>query len=63
MPNVKFTRGRGHGHGKCYGLKNKATGAVHSKCTTKAKRDAQARLLQGVEHGWHPTHRHGGKKH
>ena len=60
MPNVKFTHSKKGGHGKCYGLRNKNTGAVHSKCTTKAKRDRQDRLLRAVEHGWKPTH---GKKH
>jgi len=28
---------------------------VHAKGTTKAKAEAQARLLRGVEHGWKPT--------
>jgi hypothetical protein len=30
-------------------------GGTKSKGTTKAKAEAQARLLQGVEHGWKPT--------
>ena len=28
---------------------------VKAKGTTKEKAEAQARLLQGVEHGWKPT--------
>ena len=28
---------------------------VKAKSTSKAKADAQMRLLRGVEHGWHPT--------
>jgi len=28
---------------------------VKAKKTTKAKAEAQARLLRAVEHGWHPT--------
>lgn len=30
---------------------------VHAKGTSKAKAEAQARLLRGVEHGWKPTGR------
>lgn len=30
-------------------------GGTKSKGTTKAKAEAQARLLNAVEHGWHPT--------
>ncbi len=29
--------------------------SVHAKGTTKAKAEAQGRLLRAVEHGWHPT--------
>ena len=29
--------------------------SVHAKGTTKAKAEAQARLLKGIEHGWKPT--------
>lgn len=32
-------------------------GGVKAKGTTKAKAEAQRRLLQGVEHGWKPTGR------
>ena len=28
---------------------------VHAKSTTKKKAEAQARLLNAVEHGWKPT--------
>lgn len=34
---------------------------VKAKATTKAKAEAQKRLIQGVEHGWKPTKR-GSKK-
>lgn len=30
---------------------------VHAKGTTKAKAEAQERLLNAVEHGWKPTGR------
>jgi len=30
-------------------------GGVKSKGTTKKKAQAQANLLRGIEHGWHPT--------
>lgn len=30
-------------------------GRVAAKGTTKAKATRQARLLRGLEHGWHPT--------
>ncbi len=30
-------------------------GGTKAKGTTKKKAEAQARLLRGVEHGWHPT--------
>jgi len=30
-------------------------GGTKAKGTTKAKAEAQANLLRGVEHGWHPT--------
>jgi len=29
--------------------------SVHAKGTTKSKAEAQERLLNAVEHGWHPT--------
>ena len=32
-------------------------GKTSAKGTTKAKADAQARLLRGVAHGWKPTGR------
>jgi hypothetical protein len=30
---------------------------VHAKGTSKAKAEAQARLLRGVDHGWKPTNK------
>ena len=35
-------------------VRNKATGKVHAKSTTKAKAESQIRLLRGVEHGMVP---------
>jgi len=35
---------------------------VHAKGTTKSKAEAQANLLRGIEHGWHPTGRKKRKK-
>lgn len=35
---------------------------VKAKKSTKAKAQAQARLLRGVEHGWKPTGKPTGKK-
>ena len=33
----------------------KTPNAVHAKGTTKAKAEAQQRLLNAVDHGWKPT--------
>lgn len=44
---------------KVNGYQVSTPGGVKAKSTTKAKAEAQARLLHGVEHGWKPT----GKKH
>ena len=41
---------------------NSDTGRVLAKGTTKAKADAQIRLLQGVKHGWKPLSKGGSKK-
>ena len=30
-------------------------GGTKAKATTRAKAEAQGRLLRGVERGWHPT--------
>jgi len=52
----KYTSKNHHGGSskhKCYGVKNKATGKMHSKCTTKAKAARQMRLINAVDHGWH----------
>jgi len=38
-------------------------GGVKAKGTTEAKAKAQANLLRGVEHGWHPTGKPARKKH
>lgn len=35
---------------------------VKAKATTPEKAAAQTRLLNAVEHGWHPTGRRGSKK-
>ena len=48
MP-VKITRVDGNRY------KVSTPSQVHAKGTTKAKAEAQANLLRGVEHGWKPT--------
>ena len=40
---------------KVDGYKVTHGGKVSAKKTTKKKAQAQARLLRGIEHGWHPT--------
>jgi hypothetical protein len=40
----------------------KTPGGTKSKGTTKAKAQAQANLLRGVEHGWKPTGKAARKK-
>jgi len=40
---------------KTDGYRVSTPGGVKAKNTTKEKAEAQRRLLQGVEHGWHPT--------
>lgn len=40
---------------KTDGYQVSTPGGVKAKHTTKAKAEAQANLLRGVEHGWHPT--------
>lgn len=42
-----------------YEVKNKETGRVSAKHTTKAKGEAQIRLLNAIEHGWKPKKNHG----
>jgi len=37
-------------------------GGIKAKSTTKAKAQAQANLLRGIEHGWHPTGKPARKK-
>lgn len=34
---------------------NTDTGQTHAKHATKSKAAAQVRLLEGSDHGWHPT--------
>ena len=36
-------------------VRNKETGKLHAKGTTKAKAQAQLRLLHGIDNGWKPT--------
>ena len=40
---------------KVDGYRVSTPGGVKAKSTTKAKAEAQARLLRGVERGWTPT--------
>ena len=59
MPEVmsKVRGGGTHkGHGACYRVKNKNTGQVHAKCSSKSNAKKQMRLLHAIDHGWHPTH-------
>lgn len=48
MP-VKISKVKGDGY------RVSTPNQVHAKGTTKKKAEAQARLLNGVEHGWKPT--------
>lgn len=43
-------------HGSGYEVINKDTGEVHARHTTKAKAEAQVRLLEGVDHSWQPDY-------
>jgi hypothetical protein len=38
----------------CYVVKNKETGKVHAKCTTRAKAEAQVRLLMAIDRKKYP---------
>lgn len=38
----------------CYKVVNVASGKVHAECTSKAKAEAQMKLLRGLEHGMIP---------
>lgn len=40
------------------GVRVSTPGGVKAKHTTLAKAKAQKRLLQAVDHGWTPTHKH-----
>ena len=46
MPYMMLPAGGG-----MYKVVNSSTGKVHAEKTTKAKAEAQLRLLRGVEHG------------
>ena len=35
----------------CFKVTNTTTGKVHAECTTRAKAEAQVRLLRGIEAG------------
>jgi len=35
-----------------YSVKNKATGVVHSKGTSKKRAEAQVKLLNAIDHGF-----------
>lgn len=48
MSPVKVTRVKGK-------YQVRTPGGVKAKGTSKAKAQAQANLLRGVEHGWKPT--------
>lgn len=37
------------------GYQVRTPNSIHAKHTTKAKADAQQRLLNAVDHGWKPT--------
>lgn len=41
--------------GKLFVTYNKDTGHAAGHHVTKAKANAQMRLLRGIEHGWKPT--------
>ena len=47
---------------KVDGYKVTHGGKVSAKKTTKAKAEAQANLLRGIEHGWKPTGKPARKK-
>jgi hypothetical protein len=41
----------------CYRVRNLDTGRVMSDCTSRAKAEAQVRLLHAIDHGYKPTGR------
>jgi hypothetical protein len=55
MP-VKITKTKG-------GYRVSTPNGVKAKSTTKAKAEAQERLLNAVEHGWKPTGSHSKRLH
>ncbi len=48
----RITSGKNKGK---YRVINSQTGKVHASATSKANAQKQVNLMQGVEHGWHPT--------
>lgn len=42
---------------ECYRVRNLDTGRVMSSCTTRAKAEAQVRLLNAIDHGYVPRRR------
>ncbi len=48
----KITEGKNKGK---YKVKNKQTGKVHAKATSKSNAMKQMRLMLASEHGWTPT--------
>ena len=50
VKETKITSGKNKGK---YSVKT--PNSIHAKATTKAKADAQVRLLNAVDHGWKPT--------
>lgn len=47
---------------KVNGYQVRTPSRIHAKNTTKAKAEAQRRLLEGLEHGWRPTGRKARKR-
>ena len=46
---------------RCWTVINKKTGSVKAKCTSKKNAEAQLKLLYGLERGWKPKKKKGGK--
>lgn len=40
--------------GDRYEVRNRVTGELHARHTTKAKAEAQVRLLHAIDHGYRP---------
>lgn len=41
----------------CYRVRNLRTGRVMSDCTSRAKAEAQVRLMHAIDHGFKPRRR------